>query len=1276
MATPTTALFEETEEVISDPQETILQYPDWKNQYSDAGIDTEIDLPYYMDYQRFELFKLNALTREKEQELQEYYVDWATGGQPVSDEEYLNIASQSTGYAPDKEREQQQVGDAFGNTVARDYLNQSPEEQAELRNKAREKLLRTQELPFATIVEDGIGRVKIGNYEAQGMTPGKQLNASNDALTAFTRGDINPRDMWQVTEGLAPSGKPGFTNFQERLHTDISNDLQDLLAEETGRDGDSPVQDAIVSLIVPAKAHDPSFKFQWWRWLDKEQWEGKPDKIGRVVLNKIPREMDIVEDLLVKKFAKRAGMSEEEAQGLSYVRERVQAQLKELATQHANQQGAFKFYTDEKYDYANIRTTEMGNILTHPRLMQDPLRFNKAIEIDKRLTDQQKEIAKKQRNWFMLQQMPDLDKLFTQFDDDALAERWVEAKTANPKGWSSTPVEFYDSFVSDRTNYSHTKNFWGRPGPDAWVYAVGSLLATIPTILGNETAALYLQEHMLEEQNRKRLAGIFGDELGLWHELANLAPQVVADLAATAILIGPLSKAGRGISTTIQRGTQSPREGLKLMSSRMFVKEAGEKASVTGARVAATKAIEKSLKTGAGAYSALKAHNALVGRKFGVLSSVFLTAANRSTGAMFATIYSSLPEDMSHEEKHDKALGHSLIAGAITGLITAGFSAIGRGGVEAVFTRGLSFNGAMNVVRRVSGASKAKFVSTDALKRAFSQHIAAQMTKVTLAKGTRFGRHIFSGAIHEGLEEGIDQFAQTFVEDSALHKHTPMMNRVMSTFHAFKLGAIMGAGVTFATPAKSMLWKGAQRLAGRRDAIKEDESIFLEEQVESAAKALEAAGSPLSGRALRDAIREQTLPAEREAKIEEAKEATKETVDHSQDPQAGKPLDDDTRAADAKKVAAAYQAAALSKSGEMDPAELPVYEGLLLARAENDPNYLVTKDGSVIGVLDPATNEWVGQAPPSQEEEAAEAETAEEELEWERRAKHIDMTPEAWLTPEGIGDAISNWLGANRGSVAKRLKNFDIEPEVSLEEFEDAKNAAEVEVDTDGVITLRFRALEILKLLEGTPASKKAAQFDALMGHELAHVAEAVHLKRVWRNTTRTGTFYKFYNSERLKLYRGLAKDHKESLRKVAASYLGIRLDQVVLPGEEATSAQQGIDQLDSQQLFSEFVRYVMDYKRTGRVAEAFGGLTLTDEIRGFINDVIKLIKELFLGKSSALKGPAREELAAHIKNVEAELHQYYEDNDLSNYKPESWKAAAAEEAQREAAEAKAAKEW
>lgn len=1276
MATPTTALFEETEEVINDPQETILQYPDWKNQYSATGVDTEIDLPHYLDYQRFELFKLNALTREKEQELQEYYVDWSTDGQPVSDEEYLNIASQSTGYAPNKEREQQQVGDAFGNTVARDYLNQSPEEQAELRNKAREKLLRTQELPFATIVKDGIGRVEIGNYEAQGMTPGKQLNASNDALTAFNDGDINPRDLWQVTEGLAPSGKPGFTNFQERLHTDISNDLQDLLAEETGRDGDSPVQDAIVSLIVPAKGEDPSLFFQPWRWFDKEQWEGKPDQIGRVVLNKIPREMDIVEDLLVKKFAKRAGMSEEEAQGLSYVRERVQAQLKELATQHANQQGVFKFYTEEKYDYANIRVTEMGNILTHPRLMQDPLRFNKAIEIDKRLTDQQKEIAKRQRNWFMLQQMPDLDKLFTQFDDDALAERWVEAKTANPKGWSSTPVEFYDSFVSDRTNYSHTKNFWGAPGPDAWVYAIGSLLATAPVLLGHEASALYLQEHMLEEQNRKRLAGIFGDELGLKYELANLIPQVVSDLAATAVLIGPLSKAGRGMSAAIQRGTQSPREGLKLMASRTLAKEVGEKASVTGARVAATKAIEKSLETGAGAYSALKAHNVLVGRKFGVLSSVFLTAANRSTGAMFATIYSSLPEDMSHEEKHDKALGHSLIAGAITGLVTAGFSAIGRGGVESVFTRGLSFKGAMNVVRRVSGASKAKFVSTDALKRVFSQHIAAQMTKVTLAKGTRFGRHIFSGAIHEGLEEGIDQWAQTFVEDSALHKHTPMMDRVMSTFHAFKLGAIMGGGVTVATPATGMLWKGTQRLAGRRDAIKEEESEFLGAQIESAAKALEAAGSPLSGKALRDAIREQTLPAEREAKIEEAKEATKETVDPSQDPQAGKPLDDDTRAADAKKVAAAYQAAALSKSGEMDPSELPVYEGLLLARAENDPNYLVTKDGSVIGVLDPATNEWVGQAPPSQEEEAAEAETAEEELEWERRAKHIDMTPEAWLTPEGIGDAISNWLGANRGSVAKRLKNFDIELEVSLEEFEDAKNAAEVEVDTDGVITLRFRALEILKLLEGTPASKKATQFDALMGHELAHVAEAVHLRNVWQDMTRPGTFYKFYNSERLKLYRGLAKDHKESLRKVAASYLGIRLDQVVLPGEEATSAQQGIDQLDSQQLFSEFVRYVMDYKRTGRVAEAFGGLTLTDEIRGFLNDVIKLIKELFLGKSSALKGPAREELAAHIKNVEAELYQYYKDNDVINYPPELVRAEAAEEAQREAAEAKATKEW
>ena len=77
---------------------TYLSFPEWKEANSGPATSVEEDLPKYLDYYRVEALKRGELTQQKESEIQDYYVNWFTRGEPVSDEEYALIANQSTSY--------------------------------------------------------------------------------------------------------------------------------------------------------------------------------------------------------------------------------------------------------------------------------------------------------------------------------------------------------------------------------------------------------------------------------------------------------------------------------------------------------------------------------------------------------------------------------------------------------------------------------------------------------------------------------------------------------------------------------------------------------------------------------------------------------------------------------------------------------------------------------------------------------------------------------------------------------------------------------------------------------------------------------------------------------------------------------------------------------------------------------------------------------------------------------------------------------------------------
>lgn len=140
--------------------------------------------------------------------------------------------------------------------------------------------------------------------------------------------------------------------------------------------------------------------------------------------------------------------------------------------------------------------------------------------------------------------------------------------------------------------------------------------------------------------------------------------------------------------------------------------------------------------------------------------SLFVTSANRSAGGMFTTIYNSMPEDMSHDEKYDATIGSALLAGTITGLITTAFMKLGRGGLEEAFLDGMTYRQMQGVMKRQLGVKLGDDVSDEVA----TKFLQKKMRKALL------NSPIIEGGVSEAIEEGIDELAQTFVRDAILIK--------------------------------------------------------------------------------------------------------------------------------------------------------------------------------------------------------------------------------------------------------------------------------------------------------------------------------------------------------------------------------------------------------------------------------------------------------------------------------------------------------------------------
>lgn len=445
-----------------------------------------------------------------------------------------------------------------------------------------------------------------------------------------------------------------------------------------------------------------------------------------------------------------------------------------------------------------IAADSMGNVIIAPNLLANVAQFEKAVALAP-LNKEQQKAATTQRGVLLKQSAPDILKAILEEDPEAAG------KLAKAKADGLSDDKFIESYVADSKNYDAFDIRLEQFGKSAW-----KTLAEIPlgiaALSGNEWAAKEMGEMIQDQSRRQEFAGLFGDKFGVGFEILNTAPQVAADIGLTIGTAGVFA----GAKALAKTGALSARAMLRG-SAKMALSEVDEVAA-TSFRQAAEAGGEQYLS------KSLKEIGRSVGEKFGELSPLAATTFTRSAGSAFGSIYNQLPDDMSHEEKYKTALPTALAMGLSTSVITVGMSWLDLGGTESIATR---------AIRKMRGSETDAAVTSGALAAAdnavpvskMNMRQAKQVYQDLYNEGAVVGdkvimdalkssitgtyknwiRTTMKGGASESFEEALDQAVGIALEDAALDRETPIVNKVSQVFNAGLIGGAFGTGIAGAT---------------------------------------------------------------------------------------------------------------------------------------------------------------------------------------------------------------------------------------------------------------------------------------------------------------------------------------------------------------------------------------------------------------------------------------------------------------------------------------------
>lgn len=454
------------------------------------------------------------------------------------------------------------------------------------------------------------------------------------------------------------------------------------------------------------------------------------------------------------------------------------------------------------------------------------------------LNDMQKQAARDQRDKLAESSTPKTVEILAQADDE-----FVD-KLAKARESGITDRQFAEEWMSNEENYN---NFANRAKSVALegVKAVGSIALSVPALFGNQKAAEALTDMNKSGSNYSEYAELFGDRFGVGQQLVNIVPSVAVDLLASAGTGGAYFAAKTGVKSAATGVASRVAARFASQSAAKVVPQAigtalsgvDEVASVVAQGV---QAVAPSKVFGA-VSNAMKKGALTAGKFTDNLMSVGPATFLRSAGGTYASVYGELPSDMSHEAKHEAAIGYAVTAGVFTAALTAGMSTIGLGGTEKLATRNLDDLTFRQVSKLYSQTRRASANVTDqAIKKVVRENTSGAFKSLI--------KDVSGGFASEGFEEGVDQAFQIMVEQAALKKDTPIREIGKGILDAFILGGLMGTGASAirqAIPSVSLDSKA-------QEAQKMEKARF--ELYTGIAKKLTDANSPKSAEALAKAF--------------------------------------------------------------------------------------------------------------------------------------------------------------------------------------------------------------------------------------------------------------------------------------------------------------------------------------------------------------------------------------------------------------------------------------
>ena len=726
----------------------------------------------------------------------------------------------------------------------------------------KKRMLRAGDLPFiATTDAEGNRRIIAGDSALK-------FENLSDAIAASSAGDVSLSDAYIAQEQLVVPAGSNVPRFKLNRYNEAKGMINSLV------DGSSKLGIQIEAHAKNLAESEDKGVMDW----SKRRFEDvgeffsglfDSDAEERIDALDAAQEVDHSEAIrsIAEKLNNRSGLD----QGEEYNAEEIEAAYNQIILEKATNSGMFEFYEGEEAG-KNLRMTSFGTPVVHSAAMVNEDAFNDMLKARPDLSPETRQILEANRTAVLDQNFESYAKVLSRSGVD---DEW-NAALMQGRADGKANHKILNDFLANEDNYSEFTEKAAGVGASI-IDGFGTLLAAVPAAMGNDVAIDYLAKSAQRSSDRREVARMFNQEYGYPQEIFETIVPMTVDIAATAILAGvtaPAAGVGGAAYVSARAGSFAAAKAITKGVISHTIKTAPKKITTLGfgktkGSQTLAQVIEEAVKKGDGKLTndVMKAFNSNLAEKIGTSSAVFVPAATRSGAATYGSITNHLREntDLSEEEIRDRALGAGFMSAAITGVITSGFSLMGRGGLDDALLRGMSFRELKAVTERVSGFSQN--IKNESLTKAIKKSISRSLSKNgKMARVFSVGKNFTD----EAMEEGLDQFVNSFVEDAALDQDTPLLERLEQTFHAAMIGGIMGAGAPVVQKVGSRLKMNEQRKFAQVDRLYDEIAKDVELN-------LKDTGSPISAAVLGRYFRLSAKEAELQVSDKPAPEATQKT---------------------------------------------------------------------------------------------------------------------------------------------------------------------------------------------------------------------------------------------------------------------------------------------------------------------------------------------------------------------------------------------------------------